>query len=138
MGGVITEEHAIICAQYLDLVYSQTNTLYDLIPDAPRPSTNPTPMPPVASHVVDGGIGTFHVEDQSRQVNHSNPKSTSANVQNATPVTPSLGKTFEVNTVQSMPIDESQNKNKGKGKNNEDKTNNQQQDKPKTQPVDDK
>jgi hypothetical protein len=48
-------------AQYLDLVYSQMSTLYDLIPDAPRPSTNPTPTPPVASHVVDGVIGTFHV-----------------------------------------------------------------------------
>jgi hypothetical protein len=62
MGGVVTKEQAISHAQYLDLVYSQTYTLYDLIPDAPRPSTNPTPTPPIASHVVDGMIGTFHVE----------------------------------------------------------------------------
>jgi hypothetical protein len=109
-----------------------------LIPDAPRPSTNPTPTPPVASHVVDGVIGTFHVETQSKQANHSNPKSTTANVQNATPLTPSPGKTSEVNTVQSTPTGKSQNKKKGKGKNKEDKTNNQQSDKPKTQPVDDK
>jgi hypothetical protein len=54
-------------AQYLDLIYSQMGTLYDLIPDAPRPSTNPTPTPPVASHVVDGVIGTFHTETQSKQ-----------------------------------------------------------------------
>jgi hypothetical protein len=138
MGGVVTEEQAISRAQYLDLVYSQMGTLYDLIPDAPRPSTNPTPMLPVASHVVDGVIGTFHAETQSKQVNHSNPKPTTTNVQNATPPTPSPGKTSEVNTVQSTTTGKSQNKKKGKGKNKEDKTNNQQPDKPKTQPVDDK
>lgn len=35
MGGAITEEQAIAHAQYLDLVYSQYGTLYDLIPNAP-------------------------------------------------------------------------------------------------------
>jgi hypothetical protein len=40
MGGVVTEEQAISRAQYLDLVYSQTGTLYDLLPDLPRPSTS--------------------------------------------------------------------------------------------------
>jgi hypothetical protein len=62
MGGVVTEEQAISRAQYLDLVYSQTDTLYDLILDAHRPSTNPTPTPPIASHVVDGVICTFHAK----------------------------------------------------------------------------
>ena len=42
MGGVITEEQTISCAQYLDLIYSQMGMLYDLIPDSPHPSTNPT------------------------------------------------------------------------------------------------
>ena len=42
MGGAITEEQAIARAQNLDLVYSQSGTLYDLIPHAPRPSTNPS------------------------------------------------------------------------------------------------
>ena len=36
MGGVIIEEQTTSRAQYLDLVYSQTRTSYDLIPDAPR------------------------------------------------------------------------------------------------------
>ena len=45
MGGVVTEEQAISRAQYLDLVYSQSRTLYDLIPQAPRPSTDPTKPP---------------------------------------------------------------------------------------------
>jgi hypothetical protein len=62
MGGFITEEQAISRAQYLDLVYSQMGTLYDLIHDAPGPSTNLSPTPPIASHVVDDMIGTFHVE----------------------------------------------------------------------------
>ena len=32
MGGVVTEEQDISYAQYLDLVYSESGTLYDLIP----------------------------------------------------------------------------------------------------------
>jgi hypothetical protein len=89
MGGVVTEEQEINSAQYLHLVYSQIGTLYDLIPDAPRASMNPTPNPPVASHVVDGVIGTFHYETQSTQVGHTNPKSTTPNVQNTPTPTPS-------------------------------------------------
>jgi len=34
MGGVMTGEQAITRAQYLDLVYSSSGTLYDLIPHA--------------------------------------------------------------------------------------------------------
>jgi hypothetical protein len=41
MGGTITEEQDIAYAQYLYLVYSQSDTLYDSIPNTPRPSTNP-------------------------------------------------------------------------------------------------
>jgi hypothetical protein len=65
MGGVVTEEQVIIRAQYLDLVYSQMGTLYDLLSDAPCPSTTTTSMTPAASHVVDGVIGTFHTQPQS-------------------------------------------------------------------------
>jgi hypothetical protein len=49
MGGVVTKEQAIIRAQYLDLVYSQTGTLYDLLPNAPRPSSFTTSTTPTAS-----------------------------------------------------------------------------------------
>jgi hypothetical protein len=42
MGGVITEEQAISHAQYLDLVYSQMGTLYELIPNDPCPFMNST------------------------------------------------------------------------------------------------
>jgi hypothetical protein len=42
MGNVVTEENSILYAQYLDLVYSQFGTLYDLIPNAPCLLNDPT------------------------------------------------------------------------------------------------
>ena len=45
MGGAITEEKDIGRSQYLELVYSQSQTLYDLIPQAHRLSTHPTKPP---------------------------------------------------------------------------------------------
>jgi hypothetical protein len=96
-----------------------------LIPDAPRPSTNPTPTPPVASHAGDGVIDTFHAETQSIQASHTNPKSTTSHVQNTLNPTPFPDKTSEVNSVQSTPTGKNQNKKKGKGRNKEDKNNNQ-------------
>jgi hypothetical protein len=83
MGGVVTEEQAISHAQYLDLVYSQTGTLYNLLPDAPRPSTTATSTTPAASHAADGVIGTFHAQPQTAQASTTNPKSNASNVQNA-------------------------------------------------------
>jgi hypothetical protein len=60
MGGVVFSEQAIIRAQYLDLVYSQSGTLYDLIPHAPRPSNNPSKLAPGAH--VDGMIGFVQLQ----------------------------------------------------------------------------
>jgi hypothetical protein len=42
MGGVVTEEVAIAHTQYLNLVYYQSCTLYELIPIVPRTSTDPS------------------------------------------------------------------------------------------------
>jgi hypothetical protein len=78
MGGVVIEEHAISHAQYLDLIYSQTGTLYDLLLDAPHPSTSTTSTTRAASHVADGVIGTFHAQPHFSSSN--NPKPTSSNV----------------------------------------------------------
>jgi hypothetical protein len=39
MGGAVTEEQAISQAQYLDLVYSQSGTLYDFLPNAAQANT---------------------------------------------------------------------------------------------------
>ena len=109
-----------------------------MIPDAPRPSTNPTSKPPVAYHAIDGVIGAFHADIQSLPASHTNPKSNHSNAQNTHAPTPSTGKTVEFNYVQSMPTRKNQNKKKGKGKNKEDKNNNPQYDKSKTQTVDEK
>ena len=65
MGGVVIEEQAIIRAQYLHLVYSQTGTLYTLLPDLPRPGTSSTSTAPVASHAANGVIGTTHTHSHS-------------------------------------------------------------------------
>jgi len=113
-------------------------TLYDLIPDTPLPSTNPTPRPPATSHVVDGVIGTFHDESYSKHSGHTNPKYNNSNAQTAPTPTPSIGKTAEVNSVQSTPTKKNQTKKKGKGKNKEDKNNNPQFDKAKTKTIDEK
>jgi hypothetical protein len=60
MGGVVTEEQAISRAQYLDLVYSQSGTLYNLIPNAPHPSNDPS-KPPSDAH-SDGVIGSLRTQ----------------------------------------------------------------------------
>ena len=57
MGGAVTEEQAISQAQYLDLVYSQSGTLYDLIPQAPCPSTDLAKPPTTV--FVDGIVGSI-------------------------------------------------------------------------------
>jgi hypothetical protein len=116
MGGVVIKEQATSHAQYLDLVYSQTSTLYDLLPDAPCPSTTTTSTTPTASHAANGGIGTFHAQPHSAQASTTNPKSVASNVQHALSPTPPADKTSEVNSVQSTPARKNKSK-KGKGKN---------------------
>ena len=63
MGGVVTEEEVIARAQYLDLVYSQSGTLYELIPNATRATTDPS-KPSSTSH-VDGVIGSVKTQSTS-------------------------------------------------------------------------
>jgi hypothetical protein len=136
MGGVVTKEQAISRSQYLDLIYSQMGTLYDLLPDAPRPSNSATSTTHVASHAADGVIGTLHAQLHSIQTSSNNPKPISSNVQNALSPTPPTDKTSEVNVVQSTPTSKKKSR-KGKGKNKEDK-NNSQVERTKTPPVDDR
>ena len=35
-GAVVIEEQVIACAQYLDLIYTQSGMLYNKIPNSPR------------------------------------------------------------------------------------------------------
>ena len=57
MGSVVTKEQAISQAQYLELVYSQSETLYDLIPQDPCQSTDPAKPP--AEVPIDGIVGSI-------------------------------------------------------------------------------
>jgi hypothetical protein len=111
-------------------------TLYDLLPDVPRPSTSATSTTHVASHAADGVIGTFYAQHHSIQTYRNKPKPISSNVQNDSSPTPPIGKTSEVNFVQSSPTGKNKSR-KGKGKNKEEK-NNLQTEKTKTPPVDDR
>lgn len=66
-GGVTTEEQVIARVQYLDLVYTQSGTLYDKIPDAPRPKFSiPPPKSNNDSHAGDGVIGTTNTKSKGR------------------------------------------------------------------------
>jgi hypothetical protein len=70
MGGVITEEEAIAHAQYLDLVYSQSDTLYELIPNTPHTSTDPS-KPSSTAH-ADGVIGSVKTQSSSQSTDTTN------------------------------------------------------------------
>ena len=112
MGGAITKEKDISWAQYLDLVYSQSGTLYDLIPQAPHPSTDPTKPP--AKVPIDGIVGSIQspsVVKPSKQPQTTTP----------TPSTPKFS--TEVNSIQST---HTSGNNKKKGKNRNKKPGNQQ------------
>ena len=99
MGGVITEEQAISQAQYLDLVYSQFGTLYDLIPQAPHPSTDPAK--PSIEVPIDGIVGSIQSPSAAKPAKQT---------QTTTPSTPKVS--AEVISIQSTQT--SGNKNKGK------------------------
>jgi hypothetical protein len=70
MGGVITEEEAIAHAQYLDLVYSQSSTLYELIPNSPCTPIDPS-KPSSTSH-TDGVIGSIKTQSNSQLIDTAN------------------------------------------------------------------
>lgn len=57
MGGYVTKEKAIARAQYLDIIYSQFGTLYHMLPNSPRPSSDLTTLKSFATPLVDGVIG---------------------------------------------------------------------------------
>ena len=64
MGGIVTEEQAISHAKYLDLVYSQSGALYDLIPHAPRPTIDPSR--PALEPPTNGILGLVHAKTMAK------------------------------------------------------------------------
>ena len=55
--GVTNEEEAILRAQQLDFIYSQSGILYEIIPYAPRPTQN-VEKPKPGPH-ADGVVGSM-------------------------------------------------------------------------------
>jgi hypothetical protein len=74
MGGTVTEEQAITRAQYLDLVYSQSGTLYDLLLNVARANTDPSTLS--SSSHADGVIGSVKTQyfSQSTTLSSTSPQ----------------------------------------------------------------
>jgi hypothetical protein len=100
MGGAVTEEETIDRAVYLDLVYSQSGTLYDLLPNDARANTDPSKSS--SSSHADGVIGSVKTQSTSQSTTLS---STSPQTQIS-----------KVNAVQSVPSQQSGGKKKTKKK----------------------
>ena len=66
MGGVVIEEQMISHSQYMDLVYSQYGTLYNMIFHAPEPSNDPSI--PSMELLVDGIIDSMKTQSGSQSV----------------------------------------------------------------------
>ena len=65
----MNEEEAILRAQQLDLIYSQSGILYEIIPEAPRP-THDAEKPKPGPH-VDGVVGSMNsptIESLAKQL----------------------------------------------------------------------
>ena len=77
MGGTVTEEQAISHAQYLDLVYSQSGTLYDIIPHAPQPTIDPSR--PTIEPPVDGILALVQTQTTEKSSKKLNQTSTPSN-----------------------------------------------------------
>ena len=69
MSGEVTEEDVIRRAQHLDLIYSQSGTLYDIIPNVPRPSNDqPRTAPGPHADDVIGSVSATSVSQVAGQL----------------------------------------------------------------------
>lgn len=75
LSRVTTEEEAIIRAQQLDLVYSQSRVLYDILPNAPRAEMDPMKFVPGphADGVVDSVQNTAAQQNVNQSQKQENP-----------------------------------------------------------------
>jgi hypothetical protein len=131
MGGVVTEEEAIAQAQYLDLVYSQSSTLYELIPNATRATNDPSK--PSSTLHVDGVIGFVKTQSTSQSTG-----TTQRSASTSTPSSTALSSTSpqtqvsEVNAVQSTPSQQPGGKKKARNKPKKNNNNEQLKNQPQT------
>jgi len=102
MGGTVTEEKVINHAKYLELVYSHSGTLYNLILNAPRPSNDPL-RPTTKAHVdgVVGSIKTLSTTKSAGQLGQLASIITSSQTITNSKQTPSPALPSKVNVVQS-------------------------------------
>jgi hypothetical protein len=122
MGGVVTEEEVIARAQYLDFVYLQSGTLYELIPNSTHATNDPS-KPSSTSH-ADGVIGSVKTQSTS-QLTGTTQWSASTSAPNPTTPssTPPQTQVFEVNMVQSTPSQQPGGKKKARNKPNKNNNN---------------
>jgi hypothetical protein len=131
MGSVVTEEEAITRAQYLDLVYSQSSTLYELIPNATRATNDPS-KPSNASH-ADGVIGSVKTQSTTQSIGTTQrPASTVSPSSTAPSSTPTQTQVSDVNVVQSTPSQQLGGKNKARNKTKKNNNNEQHKTQPQT------
>ena len=114
MSGAITEEDVIRCSQHLDLIYSQSDTLYDIIPQASclsNDQSQSTPGP--ETNGVIGSISTSVVNQVSRQLVQlaitDNPTSTASETTSTT-----SPQSSNVNLVQTSKTNRRKNHNQHK------------------------
>lgn len=70
-AGVVTEEQVIAQAQYLDLVYTQSGTLHEKIPNLPK--ENQIAAAPSGSHAADGMIGMINTKSKKKSSKNYSP-----------------------------------------------------------------
>jgi hypothetical protein len=100
MGGAVTEEETIARAQYLDLVYSQSVTLYELLLNFAWANADPSKLS--SSSHADGVIG-FDKTQSTSQLTTLSSTSPQTHI-------------YEVNAVQSAPLQQFGGKKKAKNK----------------------
>ena len=120
ISGAMTEDQLIQSAQQMDLIYSQSSTLYDLIPLVARPASDPT-IPSKGPH-ADGVIGFVIQIDQCIQQMGQVPVQTSQTVvgqENQYPANPT--QTSKILTVQAT-YQKGKNKKQNKNPNTNSRT----------------
>ena len=82
----MNEEEAIIRAQQLNLIYSQSRILYEIIPEAPRPAHDvEKPKPGPHADGVVGSVNSPTVESLSKQIHQLSVKQPTAEAAKVSP-----------------------------------------------------
>lgn len=87
----------------MDLVYYQYSTLYEILPDAPRPSLDPTSLKSSDVPPIDGIMGSLSQNSTTTSSKQKSVLNTGSNHHSKNPS--NLGKTSEVNVIQSTTTD---------------------------------